>query len=451
MASVDVLVAEIGSTTTVVNAFSNIEGLAPFFDGRGVAPTTVEQGDVTVGLDAAIDDLKQKHGGNLTWSRMFAASSAAGGLKMTVHGLVYDMTAKAGKEAALGAGAVVRLVTAGILSNYELKKIEAIKPNIILLAGGVDYGESRTVLANAKMLGNCMKENCLRPTVVYAGNIAVADEVRDILQAFDVKCLVTENVYPSIDDLNVEPTRKVIQSVFEANICKAPGMSKIRQVVDGRIMPTPGAVMQAARTIYQDMGDLMVLDVGGATTDVHSITEAPPKSNIVITGAEPKEKRTVEGDLGVYVNAPSLIELVGIERIEEGFGANYEKMITPIPVSQKEFDFVTTLTEVAVNTAVSRHAGVLKPLYGQTGGRSILIGKDLSNVRWILGTGGALTMIPGGKNILAKLRRKQQTKELLPGLKAEPLIDRDYIIGSAGVLSLQYPEAALQIIKNSLW
>ena len=80
---------------------------------------------------------------------MFAASSAAGGLKMTVHGLVHDMTAKAGKEAALGAGAVIRLVTAGILTNHELKKIAEIKPNIILLAGGVDYGESRTVVANA--------------------------------------------------------------------------------------------------------------------------------------------------------------------------------------------------------------------------------------------------------------------------------------------------------------
>ena len=99
---------------------------------------------------------------------------------------------------------------------------------------------------------------------------------------------------------------------------------------------------------------------------------------------------------------------------------------------------------------MSRHAGVLKPLYGQTGGRSILIGKDLVKCKVDSGYRGALTRIPGGKDILAKLRRKQQIKELLPGLEAVPLIDRDYIMASAGVLSLQYPEAALQIIKNSL-
>ena len=441
MAEIDILVAEIGSTTTAVNAFNNITGASPVFVGQGVAPTSIEQGDVTVGLYAAIDDLKLKYGGEFTWKRMFAASSAAGGLKMTVHGLVYDMTAKAGKEAALGAGAVIRLVTAGILTKHELKKIAEIKPNIILLAGGVDYGESRTVVANAELFGNCLKENCLSSTVIYAGNIAVADDIKEIFQTFGVKCFVTENVYPNIDQLNIEPTRKIIQSVFEANICNAPGMSKIREVVDGKIMPTPGAVMQAAKVLYEDIGDLMVVDVGGATTDVHSITEAPLKSNTVIAGAEPKAKRTVEGDLGVYINATNLIDIAGIEQIEE---------IKPIPVSKKEIDFVKTLAEVAVNTAVSRHAGVLKPLYGQTGGRSILIGKDLSNVKWILGTGGALTRIPGGKDILAKLRRKQQTKELLPGLEAVPLIDRDYIMASAGVLSLQYPEAALQIIKNSL-
>ena len=76
--------------------------------------------------------------------------------------------------------------------------------------------------------------------MIYAGNIAVADDIKEIFQTFGVKCFVTENVYPNIDELNIEPTRKIIQSVFEANICNAPGMSKIREVVDGKIMPTPG-------------------------------------------------------------------------------------------------------------------------------------------------------------------------------------------------------------------
>ena len=71
---------------------------------------------------------------------MLATSSAAGGLKMTVHGLVYDMTAKAAREAALGAGGILHYVTAGRLRRTDLAKIKEIRPNLILIAGGVDYG-----------------------------------------------------------------------------------------------------------------------------------------------------------------------------------------------------------------------------------------------------------------------------------------------------------------------
>ena len=99
---VDVLVAEIGSTTTVVNAFTDLDTDRPCFWGQGQAPTSVMDGDVRVGLQGAIDDLcKNKSVNKIEYDKMLATSSAAGGLKMTVHGLVYDMTAKAAKEAAL--------------------------------------------------------------------------------------------------------------------------------------------------------------------------------------------------------------------------------------------------------------------------------------------------------------------------------------------------------------
>ena len=111
---VDVLVAEIGSTTTVVNAFNGIGTGAPAFAGQGQAPTTVLEGDVTVGLRGAIDSLiRNLHADDLTWDDVLATSSAAGGLKITVHGLVYDMTVRAAKEAALGAGGIIKMVTSG--------------------------------------------------------------------------------------------------------------------------------------------------------------------------------------------------------------------------------------------------------------------------------------------------------------------------------------------------
>ena len=150
---IDVWVAEIGSTTTLVNAFNNIHTDRPEFFGQGQAPTSVLEGDVRIGLQSAIDDLcKNKGVSSVEYEEMLATSSAAGGLKMTVHGLVYDMTARAAKEAALGAGAIIHLVTAGRLRRTDLQKIRDIHPNLIMLAGGVDYGERDTAIYNAEMI-----------------------------------------------------------------------------------------------------------------------------------------------------------------------------------------------------------------------------------------------------------------------------------------------------------
>src|SRR5690554_6498405 len=120
---IDVMVAEIGSTTTIVNAFNIIDN-NPSFIGQGFAATTAHLGDVNIGLENAINDLKANlQVSTLEIKESFACSSAAGGLKMSVHGLIYDMTVKAAKEAALGAGANIHLITAGILSKYDLEKI----------------------------------------------------------------------------------------------------------------------------------------------------------------------------------------------------------------------------------------------------------------------------------------------------------------------------------------
>ncbi len=148
--NVDVLVYEIGSTTTLVNAFNGIDTDKPRFIGQGQAPTSVLEGDVRIGLKAAINDLAKNLGTeNVEYGIAFATSSAAGGLRMTVHGLVYDMTVKAAKAAALGAGAIIKHATAGIMSDYDIEDVRAIAPNLILLAGGTDYGARETAIENA--------------------------------------------------------------------------------------------------------------------------------------------------------------------------------------------------------------------------------------------------------------------------------------------------------------
>lgn len=446
---IDILVAEIGSTTTVVNAFTEIHGDNPSFIGQGQAPTSVLDGDVTIGLKGAIDDLKGKLDvKDIEYGELLATSSAAGGLKMTVHGLVYDMTAKAAKEAALGAGAIIHMVTAGRLRRLDYKKIKEIEPNIILIAGGLDFGERDTALENSERIA----ELKLGIPVIYAGNCENKEEVKEIFQDYNSKLYVVENVYPKVDMLNVEPTRRVIQEVFEEHIVHAPGMTKVREMVTGPIIPTPGAVMEAAKVLKEEIGDLVVIDVGGATTDVHSVTEGSEEISRILLAPEPEAKRTVEGDLGVYVNRYNVIEKIGIERLNKELGFEVQEVLktyNSIPKNDKEIKLVERLTLEAVLTAIERHSGRIRKLYGEGSRKSVAEGKDLTQVKYIIGTGGALTRLPNRVEIMKRIAQSRKGSELYPTAEAKILVDNHYIMASLGVLSKRYPQAAIKLMKKS--
>lgn len=451
---IDSIVFEIGSTTTVVNAFTGIHSKTPRFLGQGQAPTTVHLGDVTIGLNAALDNLKQTLGEtNLEVEAVYATSSAAGGLKMTVHGLVYDMTVRAAKEAALGAGANIKQITAGKLSPFQLKQLQQIKPNIILIAGGVDYGERETALYNATEIAKLR----LNVPVIYAGNIENHAEVEAIFNEMNQAEFIylVPNVYPKIDELNVIPTRKIIQQVFEQHIIHAPGMEKVRTIVSRHIIPTPGAVMNCAELLEAEIGDLIVFDVGGATTDLHSVTDGSEKVNKILIQPEPKAKRTVEGDLGVYVNFRNLIDLITEEQLCKDLLISKEKLHALIETYQAiptgdQITLVERLTLEALMQAFKRHVGVYRHLYGASGRTVVAEGKDLTNVKTIVGTGGALTRLPNRMTLLKTLIERQNQSKLAPSKDCQILIDQHYIMASLGVLALDHPEAALALLKQSL-
>ncbi len=453
---IDVLVAEIGSTTTVVNAFDHLESEDPVFLGQGQAPTSVKEGDVNIGLQAAIEDMKKNlhiENEKLEYANMLATSSAAGGLRMTVHGLVYDMTVKAAKEAALGAGANIHLITAGKLSKVDMIKLDRIKPNIILIAGGVDYGERETALYNSELIA----ASDLDIPVIYAGNIAVADDVKLIFEAYskEKNLHLVPNVYPKIDILNIEPTREVIQDIFEKHITEAKGMEKIREMVNGPIIPTPGAVMKASKILKDEIGDLVTIDVGGATTDIHSVTEGTEKVNKILVEPEPVAKRTVEGDLGVFINKKNIVDLIKIEKLEKELNMtpeDIEKFTNSdiaIPETEEHKRFIERLTKEAVIVSINRHAGGYRTYFG---GKSdtLAFGKDLTAVKWIVGTGGALTRLTAREEILNSINQFNRADKLLPTAEAKILIDNDYIMASLGILSSLNKEAAIKLLLKSL-
>lgn len=452
---IDVLVAEIGSTTTVVNAFKDIDTEHPVFWAQGQAPTSVLEGDVRIGLQGAIEDLCKKKGiESLEYDEMLATSSAAGGLKMTVHGLVYDMTARAAKEAALGAGGIIHYITAGKLRRTDLAKIKEIHPNLILIAGGVDYGERDTAIDNAEKI----RSLGLKVPVIYAGNCENQEEMKLIFdEESGQKLYNVENVYPKIDELNVEPCRKVIQEAFEEHITGAPGMEHVRDMVNGPIIPTPGAVMECTKLLYECIGDLVVLDVGGATTDVHSVATESDQVARIMTAPEPKAKRTVEGDLGVYVNRMKVIESMGEEELREKcekVGIDPDQTLesyVAIPKNDEERKLVEILTEEAVMKAMERHAGQIRYVYGPSGRSSVAEGKDLTQVKYIVGTGGALTRLPHRVEIMKKIAGHDETgMRLFPTSHAEILVDNDYIMASLGVLSKKHREGAKKLLEQSL-
>jgi uncharacterized protein (TIGR01319 family) len=448
---IDVLVAEIGSTTTIVNAFA----LSPAaFLGQGVAPTTVLDGDVAIGLELAKADLCFRLGlgsvEQLKYGRFLATSSAAGGLRMSVHGLVYDMTVKAGREAALGAGANIVMATAGKLKNLDLEQIKAASPNLILLSGGTDYGDSEVALYNSQLLLTLS----VLPPVIYCGNIQNQALVSQMFKEAGKTLYITENVYPRLDELNVAPVRKLIHQAFEEHITEAPGMERIREVVDGAIMPTPGAVMEAAAILREIRGDLVVIDVGGATTDIHSVTDGCEDVAAMQVAPEPAAKRTVEGDLGLFVNARNLTESVGFDILskELGFDADlaFKEGYAAIPKTDAQIELVGRLAYHAAAIALTRHAGYLKHSYSPKGRQTHAIGKDLTAVKFLVATGGALTRLAQGPDVMSELAKINTNSNMLfpkaDSLKI--LTDSSYIMASLGVLSREYPLAARELLAK---
>lgn len=450
MTTADVLTVEIGSTITKVNAFSRSDGMFAHV-AQGFAPTSVEQGDVGIGVDAALAEVGSALGVDPRGLETFVNSSAAGGLRMTVHGLTASMTARAAREASLGAGAIVSQVTAGPLGSYDLDEIREIAPNVVLLAGGVEHGETRVVLRNAEMLAELLgdlEHHGRRIPLVYAGNTAIRRPVSKMFAEAGVEVLQTENVFPDVDVLNVGPLRLLIHEVFSRHIVHAPGMTRLADLTQAEILPTPGAVLRGAELFAQAVGDVVVVDVGGATTDVHSVTEGSAEFASKMLEPEPTAKRTVEGDLGVYVNAANIIAAVG----DEVWAARLEDL-RAMPHDEREIELTRWLCAKAVDIGVRRHAGTLTDIYTPTGKKQVVRGKDLTAVDWVVATGGALTKVPGSVEALKAICVGARPggagpTHLLPPPEARLFIDDDYLFSALGTLAHTYPEEVTATFRH---
>jgi len=362
------------------------------------------------------------------------------------------MTVRASKEAALNAGANIHLVTANKVTQRDLDKIKDLKPNIILVAGGTDYGEKDTALYNIELIMNLD----LNIPIIYAGNIENHDEIIEMFEkAGKSKSLkIVENVYPRVDLLNIIPLRKVIYETFEENIIHAKGMNHIFDMVNQKIMPTPGSVMEATMILRETLGNIMTIDVGGATTDIHSVSNPSDDFKDYQEG-EPLLKRTVEGDLGVFINHENVMKLFNKNELIDKLSISeteFEELLedyTYIPVTDIQKRLVYELTKKCTVLGLDRHVGDLKRVFTSSGQKIIPEGKDLTQVEYIVLTGGALINLENTEDIVLEYIQKNPMK-LVPNKAVKIYKDHDYIMASVGVLSLKYPEIAVKLLKKSL-
>ncbi len=231
-------------------------------------------------------------------------------------------------------------------------------------------------------------------------------------------------------------------------------MSHIFDMVGDVIIPTPGAVMDATLLLNEIYDGVMTIDVGGATTDVHSVSEPKPEF-LKYNDGEPRFKRTVEGDLGVFINRLHVLKTFKSGEIERITGMTYDHVLHVmeeepfIPKTEFGKQVIDLLTRQCVFQALDRHIGDMKRVFTTNGFKVIPDGKDVTQVKAIFLTGGALLYANNPKQMVKDYLLKQQTK-LIPDPSTNVYIDYDYIFASLGVLSHKYPEQAKELLLKSI-
>lgn len=452
---------DIGSTYTkgVVFDLDKAELLA------SAKSVTTVWSDVNIGIKKVLAKIEDQGLEIDKIEKRLACSSAAGGLKMIVIGLVPSLTAEAAKRAALGAGAKVIGTYSYELSGDEINEIGEQKPDVILLSGGTDGGNKEIIMSNAKKLA----ETDLEVPIVVAGNKAVADQIEELLLNSGKEVYLSENVMAKLEKLNIEPVRQTIRNVFLDKIIFAKGLSKAKKYIDDLIMPTPSAVMKAAKLLAngteekEGFGDLVVVDIGGATTDVHSAAYGDPtRRKVSLRGLEePYIKRTVEGDLGMRYSAPSLADSVSEKELlsyikdeEKNEIFDYIEKINNdveyIPKNEKEKQFDAAIASVAAKKAVERHVGRIETIYSPFGENYVQYGKDLTDLDLMIGTGGVLIHNDYSAEILKSSFFDESQPNILAPTSPKMMIDKKYLLSAIGLLSGVYPDIAFEIAEKYL-
>jgi len=453
---------DIGSTFTKACA---IDLLREKVLGTVCTPSTTKT-NVSEGIDKAIRLLNNVVKDKIDYKMRLATSSAAGGLRIIVVGLVPELTVKAGKLSAYNAGAKIVGTYSYKLTNCETNEIENLNPDILLFVGGTDGGNEGSLLWNANMIAQLE----LNVPIIFGGNKVIAEEVKDILEQNGKSIFLANNVLSQIDKLNTFSVQRKIRRIFIDRIIISKGIDKARHYVDEDIIPTPLAVFNAIKllssgtTNVKGIGELVAIDIGGATTDVYSSASGDPTlEGTTLKGLPlPYDMRTVEGDLGLRINAITtineakrnkVVKNVKLENIDlTPFADKFSKNITVKPKTNIEKRVDLEIASYAIQIALNRHVGYLEKQFTPLGEINIQYGKDLTNIKTVLCTGGLFSHT-NDRELLEMLNSSIAHRDDPFRLKPkcpQYFIDNEYILYGMGLLSTKDPDKALRILTKTL-
>jgi uncharacterized protein (TIGR01319 family) len=395
---------------------------------------------------------------------LHACSSARGGLSIAAIGIVPDLTARVARLAAASAGGRIAAHHSSRLGSEQVAAMEKENPDIVLFCGGTDGGNEGFVRANARALA----ESRLASRIVYAGNAAMRDEVRAILAGKPLT--VVANAMPEVGVLDIEPAREAIRRIYLDTIVEGRGLAKVQEMAASPLRPTPLAVLELleslARADGQAWADTLLVDMGGATTDVYSRTcSFHGEEGWVLRGIrEPDLTRTVEGDLGMRVSALSAWQ-TGSVSLESRIGSRsagvpvgvsewiqrVSRQPGTLPSTEEERGFDNLLAETCLYHALLRHAGTMEETWTASGKVRVQKGKDLRAVRRIVASGGFLAASPTAAPLVQALSCARASRDERTGsaclLPADAVItpDSSYVITLLGAIAAAHPEAACAI------
>lgn len=400
--------------------------------GAASSPTTVTS-DVMDGVDSVCRALAS-HG---DVASTLVCSSAGGGLRVAVVGYEREVTAEAGHRVALSAGGRVVHVSAGPLSGDGVRELRAASPDVVLLVGGTDGGNSDVLRHNGSRLARAK----VKAPVVVAGNADAASEVAAELAATGRRYVVTSNVLPRIGVIAPDAARGAIRGVFLEHVIGGKGLSR-RGFADLVRAATPDAVLRGVEVLADVRGeDVLVVDIGGATTDVYSVLRPQGEDATIerdVAGTLWQE-RTVEADLGMRWNALGIVEAAARESLSLSDGAVSYAARVAVEIdhrasSEQEWEWEAELATVAAVVAVRRH------------GRPRAAGerpRPLADVGLVLGSGGVLRHGPASLQeiVLGAVAGDHGGGWTVPAAATRG-VDTAYVLFACGLLAEAHPEAA---------